>query len=864
MRKEEKDFWESAKEKEVKINLKEQNKKTEGTKTAEKTSFSLKDRRFLNLADWFIRVPLYLVVVLVPLVFLQNVPSALELNKQVLFVALVGVSVLAWIGKMAWKNEIKFKKSFLLIPVLTFLLIYGLSTVFSDYYEQSMWGYFGGESRAFVSVLFFVAFFILIYNNIRSFQGISKFLFSFLISGLFLVIFGILQFFEIYLLPFDFAQSKFFNPIGSIYVFAIYLGLVFLISITLFLSGVPRWLKGLLLGLAVASFFLLMVINFKMLWIILLVILAFILGMTILIENQKTTQARVIPMIFLVLTLLFLLRSKPLLDNSNIPMEIFLKQKVAAKISLDAIKADPMLGSGPTMFSNVYKQNRPNNLGTFSTINFNESTSFFYTLASTTGILGTLSFLFLVGSGFVLLFKEITGAISRTEQRENMHRYWSLSVGVAWLFLTIFLFIYFVSISVLMLWWMFYALLVSSAFLNNKDKEKAVAEISTASSSPKTSFFLSFGFVLIIIGFIAVIYLQGQKYLAAVYFQGALKAGNQQQDIDVTSEKVSKAVSLDPNRDSYYRDLAVVHLALAKEKIDEKGIQNLTPDESNFISTRFRNALQSLNQAKLLNPKNSLNFVSAGKLYEEFIIIDRESGDKAIENYEEAIRLDPQNPDLYLAVAGVKILLSDLNMIEQNAKNVTGQKLEPTKESLEDLAMAEDYLLKALEVNDNYVKADLALVSVYEKQGDLNKAVEKASSNVDKYPKSSEFAMELGRLYYQQENFDKAEESLRTSLDLNYQYANARYLLGLVLDKKGNRGEALAEFKKVQETNSDNELLKTIIDNLENGKSALSGINESEAENQEIQTEPIETQPEEAIIEPFDPVEPEVTEEPAQ
>jgi len=842
---EEKNFWESAKETKMKSEGEDKNKKIIKSENKTEKKEKGKSKKILSLVDWFIRVPLYLAVVLTPLLFFQNVPSALELNKQVLFVGLVGISILAWIGKMAWKNEIKFKKSFLLIPILTFLLIYGLSTVFSDYYEQSMWGYFGGESRAFVSILFFVAFFVLIYNNIKSFQGISKFLFSFLISGLILTILGVLQFFEIYILPFEFTQNRFFSPIGSVYVFAIYLGLVFLVSITLFLSNVSKWLKALFLGLAIASFFLLMVINFKFLWIILLIILAFILGMTILIENKKTTQARVIPMIFLVLALLFLLRSKPLFNNSDLPMEIFLKQKVAAKISLEAIKDNPMLGSGPTMFSNVYKQNRPANLGTFSTINFNESTSFFFTLASTTGILGILSFLFLVGSGFVVLFKEITGAISRTEQRDNMHRYWSLSVGVAWLFLTIFLFLYFVSMSVLMLWWMFYGLLVSSAFLNSKDK--SVAEISTASSNPKTSFFLSFGFVLVIIGFIAVIYLQGQKYLAAVYFEKALRAGNQEQDIETTSEKISMAVSLDPNRDSYYRDLAVVHLALAKEKIDEKGIQNLTPEESNFISARFRNALQSLNQAKILNPTDSLNFISAGRLYEEFIVIDKESGDKAIENYEEAARLDPQNPDIYQSIASVKIILSDLEMIEKNAQNISGQKIEPTKESLENLAMAEEYLLKALEVNSGYVRADLTLVSVYEKQGDLDKAIEKAASNVDKYSQSAEFAMDLGRLYYQSEDFEKSEETLKRALNINSQFANARYLLGLVLDKQGKSQEALEELEKVEELNPDNEVLKNVIDNLRNGRAALSGIDQnSTIIEEQIEEEQIE---EEEVLE---------------
>lgn len=57
--------------------------------------------RFSRLVDWLIMFPLYLVVILLPMFFYQNVPSPLELNKQILLVVLVGISALAWIGKMA-------------------------------------------------------------------------------------------------------------------------------------------------------------------------------------------------------------------------------------------------------------------------------------------------------------------------------------------------------------------------------------------------------------------------------------------------------------------------------------------------------------------------------------------------------------------------------------------------------------------------------------------------------------------------------------------------------------------------------------------------------------------------------------------
>ncbi len=315
-----------------------------------------KATKFSKLIDWLIILPIYLVVILLPMFFCQNVSSPLELNKQVLLVALVGISALTWIGKMAWKNEMRFRKSFLLIPVLVFLSIYGLSTVYSTYYEQSMWGYFGGEHNAFVTLLFLVTFFILIFNNVKDYQGVVKLLFSFLLGGALLTLFSTLQFFEVYLLPSEFAKVRSFTPIGSIYVSSVYVTTIFLVSVTLFLSSVSKWIKLFLVSLSVGTFFLLMIINFKVIWIVLLIMLAFILGVTILIENKKPSQLRILPMIFLVFALLFLLRGKPLFTNFDLPVEVFLKYKTASEISLSSIKNSPMLGSGPTTFANVYKK----------------------------------------------------------------------------------------------------------------------------------------------------------------------------------------------------------------------------------------------------------------------------------------------------------------------------------------------------------------------------------------------------------------------------------------------------------------------------------------------------------------------------
>jgi hypothetical protein len=53
------------------------------------------------------------------------------------------------------------------------------------------------------------------------------------------------------------------------------------------------------------------------------------------------------------------------------------------------------------------------------------------------------------------------------------------------------------------------------------------------------------------------------------------------------------------------------------------------------------------------------------------------------------------------------------------------------------------------------------------------------------------------------------------------------YFLGLTYDKLGDKQKALDEFKKISNLNPDNQDVKKIVSNLEAGKKALDGLDQS-------------------------------------
>lgn len=787
------------------------------------------DTSTMKIIDLIVKISIYATIFLLPLFFLSKVPSILELNKQVLMVVVVGVGFLSWVGKMAWKNEIRFKKDFILVPVVTFVAIFGLSTVFSNYTEQSLWGYFGGEAKSFVTTLFLAALFFLIINNIKTKKEAVRIVIVFLASGFLVSLYGILQIWELYALPTEVSKNPFFNTVGSVYIFGSYVAALFLLTQTLFLGDVSKILKIVLIALSFFFFFVLMVVNFKVVWIALILCMAVLFGVTILRGGTTKNQSRILPMVFLVLTLLMVLRKQPIV-RKDLPIEVLLSYKSSTSIALNSFKSNPLLGSGPTTYTTVFQDARPDNLGDFWAVNFNDGTSYFITLVSTMGILGTLAFLFLVGSGLVYLFKTILRLVSA--DRKDTGDYIAAGAGIVWLFSTIILFTYLTNITFLMLWWFSLSLFLSFSFFEKGDDSN---EFVTTSDSPKSSLVLSFVFVLVIIGFVAAMYLQSQKYLAATHFNKALVLDATGEEIEEVVEELSKAIELDPNRDIYHRNLSVALFALANKRVAEKG-QDLTPDDSNYVSGMIRGALTSAGSAVAIDPNNSENHLTLARVYEGVLITMDEADEKAVESYQEAIMLDPKNPILHHRVANIYVTLADVELGQaRNEGRVQGDEL--PEESLKNLALARESLDASLALKADYAAANLLLAGVYEREGDIERAIDKEKDTKAKFPNAPGIPFRLGLLYYKSDQFDNAKREFESAIALDKNYANARYFLGLVLDGQGQKQEALEQFVMVAELNPENQDLKKIITNLKNGDDALDGLEGGSAKS------PVETNP---------------------
>jgi len=83
---------------------------------------------------------------------------------------------------------------------------------------------------------------------------------------------------------------------------------------------------------------------------------------------------------------------------------------------------------------------------------------------------------------------------------------------------------------------------------------------------------------------------------------------------------------------------------------------------------------------------------------------------------------------------------------------------------------------------------------------------------------------QLGFLYYKNSQFDESKQVFERTVQLSPNYSNARYFLGLIYDRNGDKTSALAQFAQIESLNPDNSEVKQILANLKANKPALFGI----------------------------------------
>jgi tetratricopeptide (TPR) repeat protein len=197
-----------------------------------------------------------------------------------------------------------------------------------------------------------------------------------------------------------------------------------------------------------------------------------------------------------------------------------------------------------------------------------------------------------------------------------------------------------------------------------------------------------------------------------------------------------------------------------------------------------------------------------GALYRSMIgVVEGGLDELAISAYQKAQEISPNNPNITFEIGLTYLAKYDL-MSKQNLPE-SKQYLEFARQSFE----------KSIELKPDYDAANFQIAMVYVRESKIDDAIQKLESLKASLPLDPGLAFQLGVLYFNKNELEKARLEFERAVLVDPNYSNARYFLGLVLDLQGKKDEAISQFEIVESLNPDNQEVKDILKNLREGKS---------------------------------------------
>ncbi len=552
-----------------------------------------------------------LLFIFFPLVFSNITTDLFVLPKQAFLTFGVIVLMLLYGVRSFFVQNLSIKRTPFDLPILLFIGAAIFSVVFSVAKFDSLFN--------FIPLLFAAISFFAITYNVRDQKSLNVLVASLLIGGAIVSVLALLNFLKVYAFPFEFSKFQTFTTLGSSLDQAIYLGLVFSLGAYFV---IPSLRKGKSV-FSSNSKDLIRIVGYSLISLIILI------GLSISIYSLLTIQ-------------------KPLI----LPVATGFQTAFAA-ISQDGGRVIQgfLFGSGYGEFANVFlrfKQATFNSNLDIWDLTFFISTIFVLELLATTGMLGVLSFLLLA---------------YRVVKQKPL--FIPLAIFILASFVLPFGFYHLVL--------MFFILGIYSV-LKGLSNHQDFFDVELQLVASKKGFFVlsseetsqkqqeKYGkilasIVIVIIGVFSIIFgfLTFDFVKSNVTFQKSLVSANQnngQQTYDYQTSTLNSVTGR--YVDAYHRVFSQTNLALANSLSSSvpKG-SSPSAQTSQTIYTLVQQSINSARTATNISRNNAVNWQNLSSIYRSLIGFGQNADSFAILAAQQAIALDPTNPQEYINLGGI-------------------------------------------------------------------------------------------------------------------------------------------------------------------------------------------------------------------
>jgi tetratricopeptide (TPR) repeat protein len=594
------------------------------------------------------------------------------------------------------------------------------------------------------------------------------------------------------------------SPVGSFNDMALFSAVVVIVALILLAVArlhvyVQVWITALLS----AGLFILALVNFYHVWLVVgflsLLLLVYVFTHDTLFHTEENTPRKKINPLLLAATVVtcvcsafFVIAGDHLgakISTATGINHVEVRPSLSATIDIArAVYTDNLLlGVGPNRFSDAWRLHKDSSINEtlFWNTDFTSGFGLVPTLFVTGGVLGGVSFVLFhlayLYFGYRLLMRST-----------HTDSFW-YSGGVVTFVIAVFLwgmtYVYVPGPTILLL----AALFTGLSFVPYRVLVPGAAVSVPLVTNQRRGFFLMTVVIFLIIGTIAVLYAVGRQYVAERQFSLAVRSGSPE-----TFETNTRTAL------SYYRD-DVFSTTLAEVKASELqkllAIEKPTESDQQQFITLAVAAVSDAEQAIALDPSNPNPYATLASILSILAragVADAEG--KASSSLADAAWRDPKNPTYSMMLAYMAL-------------------------AKDDTTVAKEKITEALTLKRNYSDALSLLAQVAIKEGNVAEAIVSTRQLVAYEPQNAGRYYQLGVLLNTDKKRAEAIAAFEKALSLDEQFANARYLLALSYLDEDRVSDALVELRKVQETNKDNVMLRELITRLETtGTTTATGV----------------------------------------
>lgn len=431
---------------------------------------------------------------------------------------------------------------------------------------------------------------------------------------------------------------------------------------------------------------------------------------------------------------------------------------------------NPVFGTGPNTFAVQWLKYRNPALNTniFWNVDFASGIGFIPTSMVTTGGVGLLAWLLLIG---LVLVIGIRTAASRVPEDASA-RYVLVYGLVGGLYLLALAFFRTPNTALLALAFVSIGLLASSMRFAGKHSQRAII----FSKSPRIGFLVVFSLTLMLFVAIVSAYMLAGRYGSIVALSNAGEAFSAG-ELDGADAALARSLVFAPTASAYQ---AQANIGIVR--LNQIAASTTLPAAE--AQKRFQAALSDGINAAItatqLEPENYQHWLVLGNLYAQAVPLGVSGAfDSANTAFEKAAALNPTSPQIPYVRAQLDIA----------NKNLSG---------------AREKLKAAITLKQDYLDAIYLLSQVEVQAGNVREALASAEAAMYFSPRDPNVLFQVGVLRAATTNYAGAAEALEGAVSANAQFANARYFLAAVYAKQANLKQAIEQLETIAALSEDN------------------------------------------------------------